>query len=110
MRYKINFFALLTLVIFFISCKKSYLTRDPYTAVPLGSAIQSESDLSVGLNGVYASLRAVDLFGRSLPVKGDLMADNAYVTTSNSNRYITVNNFTMTSADAYAAAIWSGGY
>ena len=111
MRYKIKFFALLTLVIFFISCKKSYLTRDPYTAVPLGSAIQSESDLSVGLNGVYAGLRAVDLFGRSLPVKGDLMADNAYVTTSNSNRYITVNNFTMTAvAGDYGGLVWPAAY
>jgi starch-binding outer membrane protein, SusD/RagB family len=110
MRHKINLFALLTLAMFFSSCKKDYLTRDPYNAVALGSAITSEADLSVALNGVYGGLRATDLFGRTLPLKGDLMADNTFVTTSNSNRYITVNNFTTTVADAYAAAIWSNSY
>ena len=110
MRYKISFFAIIGLLLFITSCKKSFLTRDPYTAVPLASAIQSEADLSVALDGVYAGLRNIDLFGRSLPVKGDLQADNSYITTSNSNRYITMNNFTMTSADAVAAAAWSGGY
>jgi len=110
MRNKINLFVFITLVIFSAACKKSYLTRDPYNAVPLGSAIGSEADLAVALNGVYAGLRGTDLFARTLPVKGDLMADNTFITTSNSNRYITPNNFTTTAADAYAAAIWSGGY
>jgi hypothetical protein len=110
MRHKINLFVLITLVVFSASCKKSYLTRDPYNAVPKATDINSEADLSVALNGVYAGLRNTDLFGRTLPLKGDLMADNAFVTTANSNRYITVNNFTTTAADAYAAAIWSGAY
>ena len=110
MKHKINLFALITFAIFFTSCKKSYLNRDPYNAVALGSAITSEGDLAVALNGVYAGLRNTDLFGRTLPLKGDLMADNVFVTTSNSNRYITTNNFTMTVADAYAAAIWANGY
>jgi hypothetical protein len=110
MRTKINLVSILALALALGSCKKDYLTRDPYNAVPIGTAITTEADLSVALNGVYAGLRATDLFGRTLPVKGDLMADNTYVTTSNSNRYITVNNFTTTSADAYAAAIWQNGY
>jgi hypothetical protein len=111
MRHKINLFVVFALAMLFItSCKKKYLTRDPYNAVPLGSAITSEADLSVAVNGVYSGLRNTDLFARTLPVKGDLMADNTFVTTSNSNRYITVNNFTTTAADAYAAAIWAGSY
>lgn len=110
MRHKINLVVILTLTVFFISCKKSYLTRDPYNAVAISSAITTESDLSVALNGVYANLRATDLFGRTLPLKGDLMADNVFVTTSNSNRYITPNNFTMTATEAYAAGVWSNGY
>lgn len=110
MRNKINLIALITFIIFSTSCKKSYLSRDPYNAVPLGTAISSEADLSVALNGVYASLRTTDLFGRTLPVKGDLMADNTFVTTSNSNRYITTNNYTSTAVDAYASAIWTNAY
>lgn len=97
-------------MIFFTACKKSFLTRTPYNAVPTLSAVQSESDLSVALTGTYAGLRNTDLFGRTLPVKGDLMADNTFVTTSNSNRYISLNTFTITVNDAYAAAVWSNGY
>ena len=110
MKHKQLIFSIIALSIAFASCKKSYLNRDPYNAVPLASAIQSESDLSVALNGVYSSLRNTDLFGRTLPVKGDLMADNTFVTTANSNRYITLNTFTIGPADAYALAIWSNGY
>ncbi len=110
MRHKINLFVFLVIAVFFTSCKKSYLTRDPYNAVSLSTAIKSEADLSVALNGVYSQLRNTDLFGRTLPLKGDLMADNVYVTTSNSNRYISINNFTTTSADAYPGAIWPNAY
>ena len=110
MRNKINLLVIIVSLVCFSSCKKTYLTRDPYTAVPLGSAIKSEADLSVALGGVYAGLRNIDLFGRSLPVKGDLQADNSYITTSNSNRYITMNNFTMTSVDGVAAGAWAGSY
>jgi len=109
-RNKINL-VILTLAVSIVSCKKSYLTRDPYNAVALGTAIQSESDLNVALSGAYATLRNTDLFGRTLPVKGDLMADNIYVTTSNSNRYITMNNFTMTAASGdYGGLVWSAAY
>ncbi|MGZ3937448.1 MAG: RagB/SusD family nutrient uptake outer membrane protein [Flavisolibacter sp.] len=110
MKHKQLIFSILAISVGLASCKKSFLNRDPYNAVPLSSAIQSESDLSVALNGVYASLRNTDLFGRTLPVKGDLMADNSFVTTANSNRYITLNTFTIGPADAYALAIWTNGY
>ena len=110
-KIKISLLAIVTIAVFFGSCKKNYLTRDPYTAVAFGSAITSEADLSVALNGVYAGLRSTNLFGRDLPVKGDLMADNTFITTSNSNRYITMNNFTMTAASGdYGGLMWTAAY
>ncbi len=92
------------------SCNKSFLTDNPYTAVALPQAILSESDMLVALNGAYALLRNTDLFGRTLPVKGDVMGDNAYVTTANSGRYITLNQYNFNNTDAYAAAIWANAY
>lgn len=92
------------------SCSKDFLDKEPTTAVSLGSAIATESDLGVALNGTYASLRATDLYGRTLPLKGDLMADNAFVTTANSGRYISFNNFAFNSGDAYALGIWQNAY
>jgi hypothetical protein len=112
MRHKINLFVFITLAaVMATSCKKQYLTRDPYNAVPLPLGITTESDLGVALNGIYAGMRNTDLFGRTLPLKGDLMADNVFVTTSNSNRYITMNNFTMTAASGdYGGLVWSPAY
>src|SRR5689334_1519395 len=101
---------LLVSTLLMTSCSKDYLNRAPYTGVPLNTSIQTEADLLVALTGAYSNLRATDLFGRTLPVKGDLMADNSYVTTANSNRYISMNNYVYTAADAYAAAIWQNGY
>ncbi len=92
------------------SCSKSYLDKKPYTANNLSSAVANETDLKVAVTGMYSAMRATDLFGRSVPVKGDLMADNTYVTTANSGRYITLNNYAFNNADAYAAGLWSNAY
>ena len=92
------------------SCSKSFLDKKPYTSNDLSTAIASEVDLGVAVNGMYASLRATDLYGRSVPLKGDLMADNAFVATANSGRYLTVNNFSFTNSDGYALGLWQNAY
>jgi len=60
--------------------------------------------------GMYSSLRATDLYGRTLPVKGDIMADNTFVFTANSGRYTTMNSYIFTTSDAYALGIWTNAY
>ena len=107
-RFKIFFF--IASVTLLASCKKDFLIDVPYTAVTLPNAIKSEADMVVALNGMYAQLRNTDLFGRTLQVKGDLMADNTYVGSANSGRYLTLNQFAFNNADAYAAGIWSNAY
>jgi hypothetical protein len=110
MKLSILFTTLIGGALLLSSCSKKFLTRSPYNALPLGTAIQSESDLLVANTGMYSQLRNTDLYGRSLPVKGDLMGDNIFVTTANSGRYITLNNFAFANNDTYAAAIWSQAY
>ena len=92
------------------SCKKSFLDKKPYTSNNLSTAIQTENDMKVAVAGMYSALRGTDVFARSVTVKGDLMADNTFVTTSNSGRYISVNNCAFNNGDAYAAGLWSGAY
>ena len=94
----------------FTSCSKEFLDKKPNTAVDLASAISTEGDLSVALNGAYSSLRAVDLYGRTLPIKGDLMADNAFVTTANSGRYLSMNIYSFNNGDQYALGVWQNAY
>jgi hypothetical protein len=38
------------------------------------------------------------------------MADNAFVTTSNSGRYISMNTYIFTTTDAYATTVWPNSY
>ena len=110
MKYTLLYIVLIAGALFSPACSKNYLTRAPYNALPLPSAIQSVSDLQVADAGMYAALRNTDLYGRTLPVKGDLMGDNIFVTTANSGRYIAFNNFAFTNADANVAVVWSQAY
>src|SRR6202007_564876 len=60
--------------------------------------------------GTYATTRSVNLYGRTLPVKGDLMSDNAFVTTANSGRYISMNNYVFNTVDGDASGAWASAY
>jgi hypothetical protein len=110
MKNKLIYIASLLVLIPFVSCKKSYLDKKPPSSLLLSDAIKSETDLSVALNGAYASLRNTNLYGRTLPVKGDLMADNTYVTTANSGRYLTMNSLAFFSLDPDVVGIWTSAY
>jgi starch-binding outer membrane protein, SusD/RagB family len=94
----------------FASCKTDYLELTPTTSIPTSQALGTEADLKVALNGAYAGLRNVDLYGRTVPVIGDVMADNAYQSTVNTNRYTLFNNYTFTVADANVQGLWSSAY
>ncbi len=104
------YFASLILMLSTVSCNKDFLNDKPYTAVVLQDAIKTESDMLVAVTGAYSQLRNTDLYGRTLPVKGDLMGDNTYVTTGNSGRYTTLDNFNMINTDAYGLAVWQQAY
>jgi starch-binding outer membrane protein, SusD/RagB family len=92
------------------SCKKSFLDLKPYTSLPVADALKSEADLQVALRGAYASLRGVDVFGRTIPVLGDIMADNVYQSAQNSNRYTNYNQYVHNVTDANAQGMWQQGY
>jgi hypothetical protein len=92
------------------SCSKKFLDDKPYSSVVVGSAISTESDMLAAITSVYSAMRNSDLYGRSLPVKGDVMADNTFVITSNSGRYVQQNTYTLIRTDANAAGAWSAAY
>ena len=107
---KYTFYITISLVVLFNSCKKSFLDLKPNNAVVVADAIQNEADLNTALNGLYASLRATDFYGRTLAIKGDLMADNAFQSSQNSGRYIQFNLYNITKTDGYASGIWLNSY
>lgn len=107
---QISMFVLLGFSLTLSSCKKEFLDLKPYTALPVADALKSEADLQVALRGAYAGLRGVDLFGRSVPVLGDIMGDNVYQSAQNSNRYTNYNQYLHNVTDGNAQGMWQQGY
>lgn len=101
---------LLIVLATFASCKKSFLELNPPTSLTPGQALGTEADLLVALRGAYAGLRNVDLYGRTVPIIGDVMADNAYQHTLNTNRYTLFNNYTFNTTDGNVLGLWTSAY
>ena len=103
----------LVLILFciaFSSCKKSFLDRQPYGSLPTNEAITNAADMQTALNGIYATLRSPNLYGRTIPLVGDLLADNVYISTTNSNRYLEFFQINYTVNNGNAEGIWQTAY
>ncbi len=102
--------AILSVAIIFGSCKKSYLEKAPADQVLSDQELSTVAGLKDALNGTYASLRAYQLFGRDFPVIGDLQADNTFIETKNSGRYLAQYNYSVVVNDAVAGEMWNNAY
>jgi hypothetical protein len=83
---KIISFSILSAGILLSSCKKEFLNLNPYDQVPTDQAITDEGGMQAAVNGIYSQLRNTNLYGRQLPFFGDILADNVFISTTNSNR------------------------
>jgi len=92
------------------SCKKSFLDLQPYDSVPSDVAITNVADMTAAMNGVYGNLGSPNLYGRTIPLFGDLVADNVYISTVNSNRYLDFFQINYTVANGNAQGIWQSAY
>ncbi|MES2374455.1 MAG: RagB/SusD family nutrient uptake outer membrane protein [Bacteroidota bacterium] len=109
MKYKIQA-AGLALILGFSACKKDFLDQTPYNSVAAGIALKNDADMNAAINGVYASMRNVDLYGLTLILKGDIMSDNCFITTANSGRYLFFNQYNMINNDGNANNVWAAAY
>jgi hypothetical protein len=91
-------------------CKKSFIDQKPYNAVVVADAIKNEADMSTAINGMYASMRATDFYGRTYAVKGDLMGPDCFLSSANSGRYTQFSTYTIVNTDGYASNIWLNSY
>lgn len=101
---------LMTLAVLFTSCKKSFIELSPPTSLTPDQALATEADLQVALRGAYAGMRNVDYWGRTIPIIGDVMADNAYQHSLNTNRYTLYNNYTFNTTDGNVLGFWTAAY
>ena len=92
------------------SCKKDFLNQPPATSINAGDALKSDVDLRTALTGTYAGMRVSQLYARTLPLLGDLQADNVFVSTRNSGRYTGHNNYSFVVTNADVLGIWEHSY
>jgi len=81
------------------SCSKNFLSKYPNDSTSSGEALGTVSALQTAVNGAYSELRQINLYGRDLPVLGDLQADNTFVEQNNSGRYLNQFKYLYTSSD-----------
>lgn len=104
------YLALAALLLITASCKKSFLDQTPPNGVPVSESIQTDNDLADAVNGMYVDMKLYEFFGRDCPVLGDLLADNTYVSSTNSGRYLTESNFSFIATTGEASDMWDYGY
>src|SRR5262245_16128005 len=100
----------ITLIIILPSCKKKFLDLFPPDQVPNDQAIIDEAGMQAAVNGLYSALRGNNLYGRSIPFYGDILADNVFISSTNSNRYLAEFNYTYISTNANSLGTWGSAY
>lgn len=108
---KLNIYALLLLIATLaVSCEKDFLEKAPFDAIPFDEALLTEDDMDAALNGVYSNMLTANLYGRTIPIMGDLLADNAYIATVNSGRYLPFNTYALFDDNGDIGGVWASAY
>jgi starch-binding outer membrane protein, SusD/RagB family len=92
------------------SCSKSFLQQSPFDSTPASVALGTPGGMQTALQGVYSGLKSTNLWGRSLPMIGDVMSDNAYLNPSNAGYYIPQATYSVTVQDGTISGTWSDAY
>jgi starch-binding outer membrane protein, SusD/RagB family len=101
---------ILAMVLLLSACSKDFTTQIPSNQTSPSVALSTEGALQVALNGMYAGLRSSNLYGRTIPIVGDLMGDNIYISPINSGRYILQYTFTVIPSDGFVTGEWNDSY
>lgn len=86
-------------VLLLASCSENRLIEEPVDQFPLDNAISSESDMRYILNGVYDQYSTAAGFGADILIFGDLISDNVFITSQNTDVAYRTTGFLNWSAD-----------
>ncbi|RAV28878.1 RagB/SusD family nutrient uptake outer membrane protein [Sinomicrobium soli] len=89
------------------SCGSDFLDIEPEQNVSSEQAITDINTLRTAINGVYSKLQSSDYYGRSMYVIPELMADNLYLSSRNTGRYLDHESFAVTEEDSYSDGLWN---
>lgn len=92
------------------SCSESFLDINPEQSVAAESAVLDVITLQTALNGTYSKLQSNDYYGRTMYIIPELMADNLYLSSRNTGRYLEYENFVVSERNGEAEGLWEKGY
>lgn len=92
------------------ACGKDFLDLPPYTSVPAEEALATEADMLSALTGSYAGMRVLHVYGRTVPLLGDLWADNVLISTRNAGRYTEFFNNNFVENNQWFTGFWQNAY
>ncbi|UQD55828.1 RagB/SusD family nutrient uptake outer membrane protein [Flavobacterium sp. K5-23] len=102
--------AILAIVLLTASCSESFLDINPEQSVAAESAVVDQITLQTALNGAYSKLQSNDYYGRTMYVIPELMADNLYLSSRNTGRYLEYETFVVSERNGEAEGLWEKGY
>ncbi|NML64348.1 RagB/SusD family nutrient uptake outer membrane protein [Hymenobacter sp. RP-2-7] len=94
------------------SCKKDFLVENNPNALPAASYFQSENDVLLALNGVYAALRDNSGVAEGSDLYSEQRSDNTGTndTQSNAGEPFQFNNFSLLPTNSYLQSHWTALY
>ena len=91
------------------SCTKQ-LDLDPKDSLTNETALSTMNGVKTALGGMYANMRSVNYYGRTLFIYGDLSANDVYLSKANSNRYGSTFQKIYAANDADVLGMWTAMY
>ena len=111
---KIKYLVIVGAAFVSVSCSSDrFLDERPPLTTPLDQAITNESQLRIGVNGLYNALQSTSSYGGAIPTLSELLADHSFVSLRNSNRFALTRqpNLTFyTKFNGDISGIWSALY
>lgn len=90
-------------------CNKQ-LDLSPADKLPTDEALSNIKGVTAAVNGMYAGMRNVEYYGRNYLILGELTADNVYLSSSNSNRFLQSWRLSWIVSDVDVTGIWNRAY
>lgn len=107
---KYKYIAILAVTMLTASCSESFLDINPEQSVAAESAVVDIVTLQTALNGAYSKLQSNDYYGRTMYIIPELMADNLYLSSRNTGRYLEYETFVVSERNGEAEGLWEKGY
>ena len=91
-------------------CTEDFLQVTPQQNVDYLDAIKDLPTLKAAVTGVYSVYQDNDVYGRTLLLVPDLLADNVFISRRNANRYLPQNENRVLATDGFSTNTWRDLY